>query len=100
MKPEATAAYAECFGAPSCKTDDRCVSDAGLKVGGTAASDYTDKCLKKREECGTAFTADFCGTGAFAYPGVGEAAAACLPKACGEIKACFVAAYSSIQACK
>lgn len=100
MKPEATTVYASCFGAPSCKTDDRCVSEAGLKVGGTAASDYSDACLKKVTECGTAFAADVCAAAAFAYPGIGEAVQACLPKSCADAKTCFAAAYAPIASCK
>ena len=100
MKPEATAAYADCFGAPRCMTDDRCVAEAGLKVGGAAASDFSSACLNKMNECGTAFTASSCVANAFAFAGVGEAVTACLGKSCAEAKDCFTAAYAPLAACK
>lgn len=100
MKPEATAAYAECYGAPTCKSDDECVAVAGTKAGGSAATDYATACQSKRTACGATFSADFCGSGAFAYSGVGEAAKDCLAKPCADIKTCLTDIYAPLETCK
>ena len=98
MSPAGQAVYNACFSSPSCKSDDKCVTEAGLSVGGAAASAYTTDCLAKQATCG--FQKDSCSPAAFAYAGFGEAAAACILKPCGEVVACFTTAYAPLEVCK
>ncbi|MFO0741469.1 MAG: hypothetical protein U0270_36570 [Labilithrix sp.] len=100
MSPEALNAYAACFGAPPCKSDDACFTEAGTKVGGAAATDYVSTCKAKHDACPSAYSLDYCDPGAYAYPGVGDAMTACLVKSCEDVKACFTAALGPVAACK
>jgi hypothetical protein len=100
-EPAAVDAYATCYASPSCKGDDACIELAGETVGGRAATAYATACVDKANECGADFPSkELCTPAAFAYKGVGAAAAACLAKPCADQKACFDAAVKPIVDCK
>jgi hypothetical protein len=92
--------YVVCHGAPSCKSEDECLREAGLSVGGTAATEYESACKAKRTACPNSLDNDVCTAAAFAYTGLGSKAAACLTKSCAELPACFQAAVKPITDCK
>lgn len=101
MVPAAVESYADCRKFPACMGDDRCLEAAGTAVGGQPAQDYTTACLAKVTACGAEFPDDeLCSPAAFAYQGIGAAAAACLTKPCADQKTCFDAALAPIVACK
>jgi hypothetical protein len=101
LDPIAAQAYATCHGAPSCKGNNECRELAAKQVAGQAATDYVAECTAKLTTCGTGtFSDDFCGAGAFAYPGIGPAARACLLKACNEVSACLQGVAKPISDCK
>lgn len=101
VEPAAVAAYARCYGSPSCLGDDLCIAQAGESVGGQAARDYVTACLAKVDECGASFPdAELCSAAAYAYKGVGAGATACLAKTCAEQGACFDALLRPIKDCK
>lgn len=102
MLPAAAQSYATCRSAPSCKGDDRCVAEAGLAVGGAAATKYVQDCSARRTACNGGFADDYCAPAFFAFDGAGPGAQACLVKACGEIQACIMdlKALKDIAACK
>ena len=102
MLPAAAQSYAACRSAPSCKGDDRCVAEAGLAVGGNAATKYVQDCSARRTACNGGFADDFCDPAFFAFDGAGPGAQACLVEACGEIQACIedLKALKDIAACK
>jgi hypothetical protein len=102
MLPAAASVYAACRAAPSCKSDDNCVAEAGKSVGGAAADKYTTDCLARLMACAGSFKDDNCTPGVFAYEGAGAGAQACMAKPCDQITACFadLAAVKAIAACK
>jgi hypothetical protein len=102
MLPAATTAYATCRAAPSCKSDDACVVEAGQAVGGAAATTYTQACATRQGECPGQISGELCGAGLFAYPDAGVGAQDCLAKPCADIRACILAlpALVAIAACK
>jgi len=101
MTSVAAAAYDACYSAPSCKSDDDCVNEAGKAAAGNDAStSYTNDCLAKTTECSLTSKNELCGAAVFAYTGTGEAFKACLAKTCSEIQACWDAALVPIKSCK
>jgi hypothetical protein len=101
MTSVAAAAYDACYSAPSCKSDDDCVNEAGKAAAGNDAStSYTNDCLAKTNECSLTSKNELCGAAVFAYTGTGEAFKACLAKTCSEIEACWDTALAPIKSCK
>lgn len=101
MSRTAADAYFDCYSAPSCRSDDDCVAEAGKAVGGAAADAYSKDCLAKVESCPAAgVNGELCSPAIFAYPDVRDAAKACLAKSCEELDACFGASVKPISDCK
>jgi len=99
MSAEGAKAYNDCYGSPSCKSDDRCVEQAGATVGGATATQYTADCSAKVDACGGG-SKEACGAAVFAYTTIGPAMAACLAKPCADFRTCFSAALKPIADCK
>jgi hypothetical protein len=102
LLPAAAASYASCRSAPSCKSDDTCVAEAGRAVGGAAADKYTTDCMARLMACSNGFKDDWCSPAVFAYAGAGPAAQECLAKPCAEINTCMgtIPVVQQIAACK
>jgi hypothetical protein len=102
MVPGAPEVFSSCFVSPACGNVATCIAKAGEVVADKAATDYVSACLAKANVCGEDFPKvdDDCTTAVYAFAGVGPAAAACLQKSCGELKACFSKAFAPLAACK
>lgn len=88
MLASAAAVYRQCIAAPSCKTDDLCIYEAAVSVGGTAATTYANDCQARRSACANSFSEEDCAPILFAFDS-GAAAQACLAKACDEVGTCI-----------
>ena len=102
MVPGAPEVFSSGFVSPACGNEAPCLAKAGAVVADKAATDYVSACLAKANVCGNDFPKvdDDCTTAVYAFAGVGPAAAGCLQKSCGELKACFSKAFAPLAACK
>lgn len=100
MTSAAAASYNACYAAPSCKSDDACIDEAGQAVGGADATTYSNDCVTKLDSCSLSSRSSVCSPALFVYTGVIDALKACLGKDCSELGACLDAAVAPIKACK
>jgi hypothetical protein len=102
MSEQATSLYAACRANPSCKGDDGCVREAGIAIGGAAATKYETDCVAKAQSCNSVVDGDLCGASLYAYKGDKAAVEACLAKPCAEVSTCIKATllFTEFAKCK